>query len=123
MVGLPLMTIAVDTDEQRRKGYNAMRARLAFYGSTPAYKVVLDVEGWGDLQPELNTLSKRADWAAMSKLITDDIVEALCVVGTPEQIPALVTERFGDTLQRVSLDTPDADPERAARILAAFRKA
>ena len=35
-----------------------MRARLAFYGSTPAYQVVLDVHGWGDLQPELNTLSK-----------------------------------------------------------------
>ena len=39
-----------------------MRPRLAFYGSTPAYKVVLDAHGWGDLQPELNRLSKTGDW-------------------------------------------------------------
>ena len=31
---------------------------LAFYASTPAYRPVLEVEGWEDLQPELNMLSK-----------------------------------------------------------------
>ena len=38
-----------------------VRGLLAFYGSTPAYRPVLDVEGWGDLQPELNALSKTGD--------------------------------------------------------------
>ena len=36
-----------------------VRGLLAFYGSTPAYRPVLEVEGWGDIQPELNALSKR----------------------------------------------------------------
>ena len=43
--------------------HEATRRLLAFYGSTPAYRPVLDIHGWGDLQPELNTLSKRGKWA------------------------------------------------------------
>ncbi len=43
----------------------ATRQLLAFYGSTPAYRPVLDVHGWGDLQPELNALSKQGRWAEM----------------------------------------------------------
>ena len=62
-----------------------MRPRLAFYGSTPAYKVVLDVHGWGDLQPELNRLSKTGDWATMASLITDEMVDTFVVSGTPER--------------------------------------
>ena len=61
-VAFPLMAIVADTDEQLARGRDAMRPRLAFYGSTPAYKVILDVHGWGDLQPELNRLSKTGDW-------------------------------------------------------------
>ena len=48
-----------------------MRNLLAFYGSTPAYKPVLDVHGWGDVQPELNRLSKQGDWATMAALYPD----------------------------------------------------
>ena len=64
-----------------RAGRDAMRPRLAFYGSTPAYKVILDVHGWGDLQPELNRLSKTGDWATMSSLITDEMVDAFSRAG------------------------------------------
>ena len=54
------MVIVADTDEELAAGRDAMRMRLAFYGSTPAYKVVLDAHGWGDLQPELNRLTRPA---------------------------------------------------------------
>src|SRR5262245_37543348 len=46
------------TDEERADADAAMRAHLAFYGSTPTYRLVLDTEGWGDLQTELNALLK-----------------------------------------------------------------
>ncbi len=99
-----------------------MRPRLAFYGSTPAYKVILDVHGWGDLQPELNRLSKTGDWATMSSLITDDMVDAFCVQGTPDEIGPIVRRRYGDLVHRVSFDTNTAlDPERAARVMAGIR--
>jgi probable F420-dependent oxidoreductase len=66
-IAFPAMVIVADTDEELAKGRDAMRPRLAFYGSTPAYKVVLDAHGWGDLQPELNRLSKTGDWATMAR--------------------------------------------------------
>jgi alkanesulfonate monooxygenase SsuD/methylene tetrahydromethanopterin reductase-like flavin-dependent oxidoreductase (luciferase family) len=69
---------------------------LAFYGSTPAYRPVLEVEGWGDLQPELNTLSKRGEWQKMTELVTDEMVRTIAVHGTPDQVAAEIVARFGD---------------------------
>jgi probable F420-dependent oxidoreductase len=121
-IAFPLMAIVADTDEQLENGRGAMRPRLAFYGSTPAYKVILDVHGWGDLQPELNRLSKTGDWATMSSLITDEMVDAFCVQGNPDEIGPIVRKRYGDLVQRVSFDTNTAlDPERAARVMAGIR--
>jgi len=108
-VAFPLM---MATDDAQR---NALRPRLAFYGSTPAYKVVLDAHGWGDLQPELNRLSKTGDWAAMASLITDEIVDTFAICGAPEEIGALAQKRYGDLVQRVSAEGDDPS------ILASFR--
>ena len=83
---------------------------LAFYGSTPAYRPVLDVEGWGDLQPELNALSKRGDIGAMAALVTEEMVETLAVRGTPEQCAADLERRFGDVADRVCAYFPGHDP-------------
>ena len=116
-VAFPLMAVVADTDEQLERAAATRCARLAFYGSTPAYKVILDVHGWGDLQPELNRLSKTGDWATMSSLITDEMVDAFTVQGTPDEIGPIVRARYGDLVQRISFDTsaqldPDAPSAR-----------
>jgi probable F420-dependent oxidoreductase len=122
-VMFPLMAIVADTDEELEKGRNALRPRLAFYGSTPAYKVVLDAHGWGDVQPELNRLSKTGDWPAMTKMITDDMLDAFAVQGRSDEIGSLVRKRFGDIVQRISIDTPDRlGPEKVERVLASLRE-
>jgi probable F420-dependent oxidoreductase len=90
-----------------------VRRLLAFYGSTPAYRPVLDVEGWGELQPELNALSKTArdaqGVAAMVDLVDDRMVETLAVRGTPEECAAELTRRFGDLADRVCCYFPGYD--------------
>ncbi|MFI6166844.1 TIGR03617 family F420-dependent LLM class oxidoreductase [Nocardia sp. NPDC051052] len=78
-----------------------VRALLAFYGSTPAYRPVLEVEGWSELQPELNVLSKTGDHAAMTRLIDDTMLARLAVHGTPEQCAAAILARFGGHADRV----------------------
>jgi probable F420-dependent oxidoreductase len=121
-VAFPLMAVVADTDEQLERGREAMRPRLAFYGSTPAYKVILDVHGWGDLQPELNRLSKAGDWATMSSLITDEMIDAFSVQGTPDEIGPKVRARYGDLVQRISFDTSSQlDQDRVATVLAGLR--
>lgn len=73
--------------------HEATRRLLAFYGSTPAYRPVLDIHGWGDLQPELNALSKQGRWAEMGGLITDEVLGTIAACGTPSQIAARIRER------------------------------
>ncbi len=58
-------------DAEMETALAGTRGLLAFYGSTPAYRPVLDAHGWGDLQPELNTLSKQGRWDEMGALIDD----------------------------------------------------
>ena len=91
-----------------------VKGLLSFYGSTPSYKPVLDVEGWGELQPELNRLSKQGEWATMSTLIDDDVLHTIGVVGTPEECGREIVERFGAISSRVccyfpGYDIPPAD--------------
>jgi probable F420-dependent oxidoreductase len=86
-----------------------VRGLLAFYGSTPAYRPVLDVEGWGDLQPELNALSKVGDVRAMIDLVSPEMVETLAVLGTPEECAAELIRRFGDLADRVCCYFPGYD--------------
>lgn len=78
-----------------------VRALLAFYGSTPAYRPVLEVEGWSELQPKLNVLSKQGDRAAMTTLIDDTMLHTLAVHGTPEECAAEILARFGGHTDRI----------------------
>ncbi|SEL53803.1 TIGR03617 family F420-dependent LLM class oxidoreductase [Rhodococcus maanshanensis] len=89
------------TPEELDAAARGVRRLLAFYGSTPAYRPVLEVEGWADVQPELNVLSKRGDVAAMTELIDATMMTTLAVHGTPEQCAAEIVARFGDHADRV----------------------
>jgi probable F420-dependent oxidoreductase len=97
------------TDEELAAASAGVRGLLAFYGSTPAYLPVLDVEGWSDVQPELNRLSKQGDFAAMFELVSDEMLETLAVRGTPEECAAEIRRRFGDVADRVCAYFPGYD--------------
>ena len=100
------------------------RQQIAFYGSTPAYRGVLDLHGWGGLQDELNTLSKQGKWVEMGNLITDEILETFAVVGEPERVAPELHRRYGDVIQRISFYAPyKSDPDRWARVLSDLRAA
>jgi alkanesulfonate monooxygenase SsuD/methylene tetrahydromethanopterin reductase-like flavin-dependent oxidoreductase (luciferase family) len=58
---------------------------------------VLDAEGWGDLQPKLNALSKRGEWTTMTGLIDDEMLRTLAVWGTPDEVAAEIVARYGDS--------------------------
>lgn len=80
------IVVPCTTAAERTERVAAAKAQLAFYGSTPAYRPTLDLHGWGDLQPELNRLSKEGRWDRMVALVPDDWVDELAVVGTPAEI-------------------------------------
>jgi probable F420-dependent oxidoreductase len=120
-ISYPGMIVTGVTEEDMAKATRAVKAQLAFYGSTPAYKPVLDLHGWGDLQVALNQLSKRGEWEAMADLIDDEVVDAFAVVAEPDQVGARVVARFGDLVDRFSFYAPyRLGHERRQELLAGF---
>jgi probable F420-dependent oxidoreductase len=83
----------------------ATRVQLAFYASTPAYRPVLDMHGWGDLQPELRARSKAGDWQAMGDAIDDEVLGTLAVVAEPASVPDALRDRFGGLADRVGISS------------------
>jgi hypothetical protein len=112
-----------ENDEAIERATEGVRRLLGFYGSTPSYRVTLEPHGWGDLQPELNALTKQGRWDEIPKLITDEVFDALVVQGAPGEIAHLIEERYAGTVDRVGLSMPyDATPSTTASVIAGFRK-
>jgi len=112
-------------EEQIRTARNKAKGQLSFYGSTPAYQVVLDHMGVGHLHPELNRLSKQGKWFEMMGLITDDMLDAIGVSGTPAQVGAQIVARnraFADRTMLVLYDET-GDPDAVAELVRAVRGA
>jgi probable F420-dependent oxidoreductase len=101
-----------------------VRYRIAFYGSTPAYKPVLEMHGWGDLQPQLNALAKQGRWREMADLVPDEVLHELAAVGTPEQAARALAVKYGPVADRVTLDMPyKHHPETKLAVAQALRAA
>lgn len=86
--------------------HSSTRMLLAFYGSTPAYRPVLDAHGWGDLQPELNAMSKQGRWQEMSTLIDDEVLHTIAACGTPAEVAAHIRDRVDGVSDRICLYQP-----------------
>lgn len=86
--------------------HDATRRLLSFYGSTPAYRPVLDIHGWGDLQPELNAMSKQGRWQEMAGLISDEVLHTIAACGTPKQIAEHIRGRVDGVSDTVCLYQP-----------------
>jgi probable F420-dependent oxidoreductase len=76
----PVFVVTGEKETELAAAAATTRKQIAFYGSTPAYRKVLEMHGWGDLQHELHRLSVRGDWDAMGSLIDDEILDAFAVV-------------------------------------------
>ncbi len=113
-VCLSAMVVLGEDEAARSRAEQAVKGQIAFYASTPAYRPVFDLHGWGELADQLNSLSRRQAWAEMTALISDEVLETFAVTG---DVAAGLRDRFGDLVDRVSLYTPYAvDASLTARV-------
>ena len=109
----PAFVVTGTNEEEMARSVAGTKQQIAFYGSTPAYRGVLELHGWGGLQDDLNKMSKEGKWQEMGELITDEILHTFAVVAEPEKLAAGLEERYGDIVQRISFYAPYAsDPNR-----------
>lgn len=100
-VAAEVMVATGSTEEELATSIAAARKQIAFYGSTPAYRRVLDLHGWGDLHTELHRLSKEGQWEAMASLVDDEILHAFVVVGPVHEVAAALRSRCEGLADRV----------------------
>lgn len=115
-VNAPVMVVTGATEEAFAQSRAAVRAQLGFYASTPAYRPVLDLHGWGDIQSEAHQLTRENRWEDLAALITDEMLATFAIVAQDTaEIPALLQQRYGhlvDTWQCTVLNS-DADVQKA----------
>lgn len=81
-----------------------LRARIALYASTPEYRPMLEMHGWGHMFSDFIDLARADKWDEMGALVTDEMLTEYTVVGTPEELPEKLKARFGGVTQRVQMD-------------------
>ncbi|MCP3982861.1 MAG: LLM class F420-dependent oxidoreductase [bacterium] len=121
-ISYPAFVVSGTDEKEWEASRTAVTRQIAFYGSTPAYKGVLETHGWGDLQGELNALSKQGQWEEMGTLITDEILEQFAVVAEPHRVAGELKKRFGGRIDRLFYTFPFTNEEDRRASIEELRK-
>jgi probable F420-dependent oxidoreductase len=107
----PIFVVTGNDESELAAGAVGTRKQIAFYGSTPAYRKVLELHGWGELHTELHRLSRAGEWDAMGSLIDDEILEAFAVVAPLDEVADKIRDRCDGVIDRVLVGFPSSVPE------------
>ena len=120
----PVFIVTGDSEQAYTASRDMVRSQIAFYASTPAYRPVLELHGWGELQTELNDLTRRGAWGEMAGLVSDEILAAVAVlVPDPARLAERVLERCGGIVDRLAFTAAISDPDRLAEQVRRLRGA
>jgi len=115
----PLFVVTGTDEREIEAARQGVKQQIAFYGSTPAYRGVLELHGWGALQDDLNSLSKQGEWVKMGELIDDEILDTFAVQAEPSGVGEELRRRYGGVVDRLSFYAPyKSDPEQWAAVIA-----
>src|ERR1700754_699914 len=102
----PLFVVTGKDDADVAANAAGTRKQIAFYASTPAYRKVLELHGWGELQTELHRLSHEGEWDRMGTLIDDEILNEFAVVAVVDELPQAVKAHCDGVIDRVMIGFP-----------------
>ncbi len=107
-----VFVITGESEEVMQEQREKMRAQAAFYASTPTYRTVLDVHGWGEVGDNLGGLAREGKWDEMPNLITDEMLRTLAVEAAPDEVGPALKERYEGLVDRVALYLPFVPGEK-----------
>jgi probable F420-dependent oxidoreductase len=92
------------------------RRQLSFYASTRSYSNVMKLHGWDDEAAHLHRLSVEGRWDDMVDVITDEMMEEFCVVGTWDELPAKMREKYAGINTQIGFGADPRNPDEEAQI-------
>jgi probable F420-dependent oxidoreductase len=115
--------IFVGTDESEKE---LARAQISFYASTPTYRPVLELHGWGEAGERLSLMAAHKRWDEMPAQISDEMLNELAIiVDDAAALPAQIKARYAGLLDRVTFYAPfdpSQDAERWRKIVSEFKE-
>lgn len=108
--------VATGPDEAAvREAAEKLRYRVAFYGSTPAYRPVFDLHGLGELGVRLTELSKQGAWDRMAAQVSDEVLDLFVARAPYEGLADAIEQRFGGVVDSVSIEFAAGTPAATRR--------
>ncbi len=111
----PLIGTAPD-EEKLERVVDIVRARVAFYLSTPSYRPAFEIHDWGDIARKASTLSREKKWDELPSLVTDEMLHTVATIGTFGEIADKLNERYAGRVDRIEFSTPVNTPDDAAAL-------
>lgn len=112
---VPVMTIVGDSDEDLHQQREAVRASMAFYGSTPNYAFIWDEAGFEGTTARIRERQKAGDFAGMAAQITDEHIAAFATESSWDGLAAALTEKYEGIATRLALYSAFGDQDRFVR--------
>ncbi len=108
--------VTARTEEEVRLAKERSRRQISFYASTRSYSNVMKIHGWADEAAQLHRMSIEGKWDDMVGLITDDMMEEFCVIGTWDELPSKMREKYAGINTQVNFSAEPKNPDDEAQI-------
>lgn len=112
-----IFVVTGSTPEEIERNTIEIKSQIAFYASTPGYRPVLEMHGWGDFGDKMNQLTKEGKWNDMWRDVPNEILHAMAVVAPPDELPYKVRERYAGLLDRVGYYFPFKPEDETRKII------
>jgi probable F420-dependent oxidoreductase len=120
-ISAQVVTASGLNDEQLDAAIFSARNQIAFYGSTPAYRPVLEVHGWEGMQEQWQKMAREGKWMEMAASVTDEMLNTFAVVGTPDEVAEKIQARCEGKVERVSPVVYQPDTQLLTALLKALK--
>lgn len=100
---VPVLTIVGDSDEERDRERESVRASLAFYGSTPNYAFIWDQAGFEGTTARIREKQKAGDFAGMAAQVSDEHIAAFATESTWAGLADALAKKYAGVATRLVL--------------------
>jgi probable F420-dependent oxidoreductase len=100
---VPVFAVTGRDDKEMQKNIIETKGRIAFYASTPSYKVVMEMHGWEATREKLSSMARNGEWDAMWREVSDEMLETIAVVAPPDDLRSAIETRYQGVADRICI--------------------